>query len=101
MAWRVSGLPVHAKHNNKKDMYFLWMNYRTKEHQTKISKMSQAYSYDGFESKWWHTQHAAEARKEAFRAHMGPDASRLPAAGPVSTIGPSKRPMLGSGPVGS
>ena len=35
------------------------------------------------------------------RTHMGPNASRLPAAGPVSTIGPSKRPMLGSGPMGS
>ena len=35
------------------------------------------------------------------RTYMGPDASRLPVAGPVSTTGPSKRPMLGSGPVGS
>ena len=35
------------------------------------------------------------------RTYMGPDASRLPAAGPVSTIGSSKRPMLGSGPLGS
>ena len=34
------------------------------------------------------------------RTYMGPNASRLLVAGPVSTTGPSERPMLGSGPGG-